>query len=189
MNSGLSTLKSTWSVASPGYHFKPMHLNQQQSQKWGWRAPQEEWLRRSHSFSNWRSQQQAKLRSFLIKSLGPVPTHRWMSGQGHTMENRHKNFSLEFFKLICTGARCTGFHSKSLPMLGYSGNCIGTREKALLLVADVESRHRTTYCSFSCSTSPSNDYSGLISFRIGWFNLLAVQGTLKSLLQHHSSKV
>ena len=40
--------------------------------------------------------------------------------------------------------------------------------------------------SFSFSISPSNDYSGLISFRIDWFDLLAVQGTLKSLLQHHS---
>ena len=44
------------------------------------------------------------------------------------------------------------------------------------------------YWSFSFSTSPSNEYSGLISFRINWFDLLAVQGTLKSLLQHHSSK-
>ena len=44
------------------------------------------------------------------------------------------------------------------------------------------------YWSFSFSISPSNEYSGLISFRIEWFDLLAVQGTLKSLLQHHSSK-
>ena len=44
------------------------------------------------------------------------------------------------------------------------------------------------YWSFSCSISPSNEYSGLISFRIDWFDLLAVQRTLKSLLQHHSSK-
>ena len=42
--------------------------------------------------------------------------------------------------------------------------------------------------SFSFSISPSNKYSGLISFRIDWFDLLAVQGTLRSLLQHHSSK-
>ena len=41
---------------------------------------------------------------------------------------------------------------------------------------------------WSCSISPSSEYSGLISFRIDWFDLLAVQGTLKSLLQHHSSK-
>ena len=45
------------------------------------------------------------------------------------------------------------------------------------------------YWSFSFCISPSNEYSGLISFRIDWFDLLAVQGTLKSLLQHHSSKV
>ena len=44
------------------------------------------------------------------------------------------------------------------------------------------------YWSFSFNISPSNEYSGLISFRIDWFALLAVQGTLKSLLQHHSSK-
>ena len=44
------------------------------------------------------------------------------------------------------------------------------------------------YWSFSFSVSPSNEYSGLISFRMDWFYLLAVQETLKSLLQHHSSK-
>ena len=44
------------------------------------------------------------------------------------------------------------------------------------------------YWSFSFSISPSNEYSGLISLRNDWFTLLAVQGTLKSLLQHHSSK-
>ena len=44
------------------------------------------------------------------------------------------------------------------------------------------------YWSFSFSISPSNEYSGLISFRMAWLHLLAVQGTLKSLLQHHSSK-
>ena len=44
------------------------------------------------------------------------------------------------------------------------------------------------YWSFSFSVSPSNEYSGLISLRSDWFDLLAVQGTLNSLLQHHSSK-
>ena len=44
------------------------------------------------------------------------------------------------------------------------------------------------YWSFSFSINPSNEYSGLISFRIDWYGLLAVQGILKSLLQHHSSK-
>ena len=45
------------------------------------------------------------------------------------------------------------------------------------------------YWSFSFSISPSNEHAGLISFRIDWFDLFAVQGTLKSLLQHHSLKV
>jgi len=44
------------------------------------------------------------------------------------------------------------------------------------------------YWSFNFNISPSNEYSGLISFRMDWLDLLAVQGTLKSLLQHHSSK-
>ena len=44
------------------------------------------------------------------------------------------------------------------------------------------------YWSFSFSTSPSSEYSGLTSFRMDWLDLLAVQGTLKNLLQHHSSK-
>ena len=44
------------------------------------------------------------------------------------------------------------------------------------------------YCSFSFNNSPFNEYSGLIFFRIDWFELLAAQGTPKSLLQHHSSK-
>ena len=47
---------------------------------------------------------------------------------------------------------------------------------------------RQKYWSFSFNISPSNEYSGLISFRIVWFDLLAVQGLLKSLLQHHSLK-
>ena len=53
----------------------------------------------------------------------------------------------------------------------------------------VNSSHQVAkYWSFSFSISPSNEYSGLISFRMDWLDLLAVQGTLKSLLQHHSSK-
>ena len=48
---------------------------------------------------------------------------------------------------------------------------------------------RPKYWRFSFSISPSSEYSGLISFRMDWFDLLAVQGTLKSILQHYSSKV
>ena len=53
----------------------------------------------------------------------------------------------------------------------------------------VSSSHQVaTYWSFSFSISPSNEYSGLTSFQMDWLDLLAVQGTLKSLLQHHGSK-
>ena len=53
----------------------------------------------------------------------------------------------------------------------------------------VRSLHQVAkYWSFSFHITPSNEYSGLISFRMDWLDLLAVQGTLKSLLQHHSSK-
>ena len=52
----------------------------------------------------------------------------------------------------------------------------------------VSSLHQMAKGSFSFSISPSNEYSGLISFRIDWFDLFAVQGTLKSFLQHHSSE-
>ena len=50
------------------------------------------------------------------------------------------------------------------------------------------SHHMAKYWSFSFCISPSKEYSGLISFRMDWFDLLTVQGTLKNLLQHHSSK-
>ena len=57
------------------------------------------------------------------------------------------------------------------------------------LFRGVDSSHQVAkYWSFSFSISPSIEYSGLISFRIDWFDLLAVQRTLKSLIQHHSSK-
>ena len=60
---------------------------------------------------------------------------------------------------------------------------------SIRVFSDESTLHRwPNYCSFSFNISPSNEYSELISFRIDWFDLLAVQGTLKSLLQHHSSK-
>ena len=67
--------------------------------------------------------------------------------------------------------------------LGFYLSCIGIfcNESALHI-------RWPKYWSFSFNISPSNEYSGLISFRMDWLDLLAVQGTLKSLLQHHNSK-
>ena len=71
--------------------------------------------------------------------------------------------------------------SPSPPAFNLSSIRVFSSESVLLI-------RWSKYWSFSFSISPSNEYSGLISFRINWFDLLAVQGTLKSLLQHHSSK-
>ena len=58
----------------------------------------------------------------------------------------------------------------------------------ILLMSQLFPSGGPMYWSFRFSIRPSNDYSGLISFRMDWLDLLAVQGTIKSLLQHHSSK-
>ena len=67
----------------------------------------------------------------------------------------------------------------------------GQKERYIHLNAKSESAphiRRPKYWSFSFNISPTNEHPGLISFRMDWLDLLAVQGTLKSLLQHHSSK-
>ena len=71
--------------------------------------------------------------------------------------------------------------SPSSPALNLSQHRVFFNESALCI-------RWPKYWSFTFSISPSNEYSGLISFRTDWFDLPAVQGTLKSLLQHHSSK-
>ena len=71
--------------------------------------------------------------------------------------------------------------SPSLPALNSSQHQGLSNESALCI-------RWPKYCSFSFNISPSNEHSGLISFRMDWLDLPAVQGTLKSLLQHHSSK-
>ena len=71
--------------------------------------------------------------------------------------------------------------SPSLPASIFPGIRVFSNELALLI-------RWPKYWNFSFSISPSNEYSGLISFRIDWFNLLAVQGTLKTLLQYHNWK-
>ena len=71
---------------------------------------------------------------------------------------------------------------ESMMLSNYPGLC-----RPLLLLPSIFPNIRWPKC-WSFSSSPSNEYSGLISFSIDLFNLLAIQGTLKSLLQHHSSK-
>ena len=72
-------------------------------------------------------------------------------------------------------------HPLLLPPSIFASTSVFSNESALCI-------RWPKYWSFSFSISPSNEYSGLISFRMDWLDLLALQGTLKSLLQHHSSK-
>jgi len=72
-------------------------------------------------------------------------------------------------------------HPLLLPTSIFPSNWVFSNEPALHI-------KWPKYCSFNFSISPSNEYSGLISFRMSRLDLLAVQGTLNSLLQHHSSK-
>ena len=71
--------------------------------------------------------------------------------------------------------------SPSPPALNLSQHQVSSNESALCI-------RWPKYWSFSFNISPSNEHPGLISFRMNWLDLLAIQGTLKSLLQHHSSK-
>ena len=91
----------------------------------------------------------------------------------------------------CTVSRTSSFHSSSSHLiLCYSLLFLPSVFPSIRVFSN-ESVLRIRwpkYWSFSVSISPSNEYSGLISFRMDWLGLLAVQGTLKSLLQHHSSK-
>ena len=73
------------------------------------------------------------------------------------------------------------YHPLLLPPLVFPSIRVFSKESALHI-------RWPKYWSFSFSISPSNEYSGLISLRMDWLDLLAVQGTLKSLIQHHSSK-
>ena len=106
---------------------------------------------------------------------------------------------LQYTRLPCPSPTL-GAYSNSRPLSWWCHPTISLSCRSLLLLPSTIPSIRVfsnesvlrirwpKYCSFSFSISPSNEYSGLISFRMDWLDLLAVQGTLKSLLQHHSSK-
>ena len=97
-----------------------------------------------------------------------------------SITNARRFLKLAFFELVMPSNHLILCHPLLLPSVFPS---IRVFSSELLL----HSRW-PKFWSFSFSISPSNEYSGLMSSRIDWFDLLAVQGTLKSLLQHHSSK-
>ena len=120
----------------------------------------------------------------LLFSCAVMSGSLWLHGLQHA---RHPcpSFTPQVCKLMSTVLMMLSNHLilcchlllfSIFPSIGVSSN-----ESALLI-------RWSKYWSFSCIISTSNEYSGCISFRIDWFDILAVQKTLKSLLQHHSSK-
>ena len=92
-------------------------------------------------------------------------------------------------KLVQTHIHLVGYNIQPYhPLLSPSPSAFNLSQYQGLFNESVLCIRLPKYWSFSFIISPSNEYSGLISFRMDWLDLLAVQGTLKSLLQHHSSK-
>ena len=98
-----------------------------------------------------------------------------------SITNSRSLLKLTFIELVIPSKHLILYHPLLLPSSIFPSNRVFWNESVLCI-------RWPKYWRFSSSISPSNDYSGLISFRMDWLDLLAVQGTLKSLLQHHSSK-
>ena len=98
-----------------------------------------------------------------------------------SITNSQSLFKLMSIKLVMPSNHLILYHSLLLPSQSFPAS-------GSFLMSPFFASEWPKYWSFSFSITPSNEYSGLISFRMDWLDLLAVQGTLKSLLQRHSSK-
>ena len=98
-----------------------------------------------------------------------------------SITNSRSLFKLMSIEMVMPSNHLILCHRLVLPPLSFPSTRVFSNESVLHI-------RWPKYWSFSFSISPSNEYSGLILFRMDWLDLLAAQGTLKSLLQHHSSK-
>ena len=101
------------------------------------------------------------------------------STPGLTVHHQLPEFTQTHFHWVCDAIQL--FHPLLLPLSIFPSIRVFSNEEALCI-------RWPKHWRFSLSISPSNEYSGLISFKMDWLDLLAVQRTCKSLLQHHSSK-
>ena len=125
--------------------------------------------------------------------------NKWVQFSRSVVSDSLWRHGLQHARLSCPSPT-PGVYSNSRPSSRWCHPTISSSCHPLLLLPSIfpsirvfssESVHFIRwpkYWSFSFSNSPSNEYSGLISFRMDWLDRLAVQGTLKSLIQHHSSK-
>ena len=107
----------------------------------------------------------------------------WTAAQQTSLSitNSWSLFKFMTVESVMTSSHRIPRHPVLLPLSIFPSIRVFSNESALCI-------RWSKYWSFSFNISPSNEYSGLISFRMDWVDLLAVQGILKSLLQHHSSK-
>ena len=115
------------------------------------------------------------------------PYHQFSSVQfSHSVvSNSLQPHGLQHAKILCPSPTSGGY-SNSCPLSQWSYPTISY--SVIPFSSCLQSFPASGFASDGQSISPSNEYSGMISFRMDWLDLLAVQGTLKSLLQHHSSK-
>ena len=130
--------------------------------------------------------------------LVPVRQHSSVHFSPSVMSDSLRPHGLQHIRLPCL-LTTLGTYLNSCPLSWWSSSHLILSRPLLLqpsifpsirVFSNESALHirRPKYWSFSFSISPSNEYSGLISFRMHWLDFLAVQGTLKSLLQHHNSK-
>ena len=127
---------------------------------------------------SWRKVSSVQLLSCVWLFVTPWTAARQAS---LSITNSRNLLKLMSIKLVMPSNHLIFCHPLLLPSSIFPSIRVFSKESALRI-------RRPKYWRFSFSISPSSEYSGLISFRIHWFDLLAVQGTLKSLFQHHSSK-
>ena len=120
-----------------------------------------------------------------VQSLSPVQLFAtpWTAALQATLSitNSQSLFKLMFIESVMPSSHLILCHPLLLPILIFPSIRVFSNDSALRI-------RWPKYWSFSFNIIPSKEHSGLISFRMDWLDLLAVQGTLKSLLQHHNSK-
>ena len=104
-----------------------------------------------------------------------------------SITNSQSPFKLMSIELVMPSGHLIFCRPLLLPLSIFPSIRVFSNE-SILCISSVQFIKWPKYWSFSFSINPSNEYSGLISFRVDWLDILVVQGTLKSLLQHHCSK-